>query len=81
MCTRGRSHTCICVHAAQVREYWEYCGPIESLDLMTFPDTGRFRGIAFITYVTQVGLGASTHGPHPLLAGRSSAAFKVGMFD
>lgn len=35
-----------------VREYWEYCGPIESLDLMVFPDTGRFKGIAFITFAT-----------------------------
>ena len=35
-----------------VREYWEYCGPIESLDLMIFPDTGRFKGIAFITFAT-----------------------------
>eukprot|EP00887_Chlorella_sp_A99_P005571 scaffold1.g5571.t1 len=32
---------------SQVREYWEYCGEVEGLDLMTFPDTGRFRGIAF----------------------------------
>jgi nucleolin len=37
----------------QVREFWEYCGAIESLDLLTFPDTGRFRGIAFITYATE----------------------------
>ena len=35
-----------------VREYWEYCGPIEALDLMVFPDTGRFKGIAFITFAT-----------------------------
>eukprot|EP00890_Picochlorum_soloecismus_P004224 jgi/Picsp_1/4802/NSC_02170-R1_protein len=35
-----------------VLEYWEYCGPIESLDLMVFPDTGRFKGIAFITFAT-----------------------------
>ena len=39
----------------QVHEYWSYCGEIESLDCMTFPDTGRFRGIAFITFTTQVG--------------------------
>ena len=31
-----------------VREYWSYCGDIESLDIMRFPDTGRFKGIAFI---------------------------------
>ena len=36
--------------AAQIWEYWGYCGAIESLDVMTFPDTGRFRGIAFITF-------------------------------
>lgn len=36
----------------QVHEYWSYCGDIESLDLLTFPDTGRFRGIAFITFTT-----------------------------
>ena len=35
-----------------VREYWSYCGEIESLDLMRFPDTGRFKGIAFITFAT-----------------------------
>ena len=34
----------------EVREYWEFCGPIEDLDLMRFPDSGRFRGIAFITF-------------------------------
>lgn len=33
-----------------MREYWSYCGEIESLDLMRFPDTGRFKGIAFITF-------------------------------
>lgn len=36
-----------------IREYWEYCGPIETLDMMVFPDTGRFKGIAFITFATQ----------------------------
>ena len=34
----------------EVREYWSYCGEIEELDLMRFPDTGRFKGIAFITF-------------------------------
>ena len=33
-------------------EYWGYCGEIESLDLMRFPDTGRFKGICFITFRT-----------------------------
>ena len=36
----------------QIWEYWGYCGEIEALDMMTFPDTGRFRGIAFITFCT-----------------------------
>lgn len=36
-----------------IREYWEFCGPIETLDMMTFPDTGRFKGIAFITFATE----------------------------
>lgn len=35
-----------------IREYWSFCGEIEDLDLMRFPDTGRFKGIAFITYAT-----------------------------
>ena len=33
-----------------IREYWSFCGEIEDLDVMRFPDTGRFKGIAFITY-------------------------------
>lgn len=35
-----------------MEDYWSYCGEIESLDLMRFPDTGRFKGIAFITFKT-----------------------------
>lgn len=35
-----------------IREYWGFCGEIEDLDVMRFPDTGRFKGIAFITYTT-----------------------------
>lgn len=34
-----------------MREYWSYCGEIEDMDLMRFPDTNRFKGIAFITFV------------------------------
>ena len=34
----------------QIQEYWEYCGEVEEVDMMTFPDSGRFRGIAFITF-------------------------------
>lgn len=37
----------------EIREYWSYCGEVESLDAMTFPDTGRFRGIAFVTFKTE----------------------------
>lgn len=44
---------------SDVRGFWEYCGPIESLDLLTFPDTGRFRGIAFITFATEEGYEAA----------------------
>lgn len=35
-----------------IKEYWSFCGEIEDLDVMRFPDTGRFKGIAFITYTT-----------------------------
>ena len=35
-----------------MREYWSYCGEVADLDLMRFPDSGRFRGIAFITFAT-----------------------------
>lgn len=38
-----------------IKEYWEYCGEVEDVDLMTFPDTGNFRGIAFITFKTRDG--------------------------
>jgi nucleolin len=27
----------------QVEEYWGWCGEVQELDIMTFPDTGRFR--------------------------------------
>ncbi|KAK9840037.1 hypothetical protein WJX74_002389 [Apatococcus lobatus] len=37
----------------EIREYWSYCGDIEEMDLMRFPDTGRFKGIAFITFKTE----------------------------
>ncbi len=37
---------------ADVLDYWSYCGEVESLDMMRFPDTGRFKGIAFITFRT-----------------------------
>ncbi len=47
------------VWLSQIWEYWGYCGEIESLDLMTFPDTGRFRGIVFITFKTVGALGGA----------------------
>ena len=40
------------VQVDAIREYWSFCGEIEDLDVMRFPDTGRFKGIAFITYAT-----------------------------
>jgi RNA recognition motif-containing protein len=42
-----------------VREYWTFCGPIEDLSLVRFPDTGRFKGMAFITYATEEGFEAA----------------------
>ena len=38
-----------------IREYWGYCGEIESLDMLVFPDTGNFNGVMFITFKTEVG--------------------------
>jgi hypothetical protein len=38
----------------QVREYWTYFGELEAVDLLTFKDSGRFNGAAFITFRTQV---------------------------
>jgi hypothetical protein len=35
-----------------IRTCWEECGPIESLSMLSFPDTGNFRGIVFITFET-----------------------------
>ncbi len=48
----GMPYSC---NEAAIREYWGWCGEIESLDMLTFPDTGRFRGIAFITFATEEG--------------------------
>lgn len=33
-----------------IRSYFEGCGTITSIDCMTFPDTGKFRGIAIISF-------------------------------
>ncbi|KAL6507559.1 hypothetical protein OROGR_023754 [Orobanche gracilis] len=35
-----------------IRSYFEGCGTITGIDCMTFPDTGKFRGIAIITFRT-----------------------------
>ncbi|KAG8384038.1 hypothetical protein BUALT_Bualt04G0076500 [Buddleja alternifolia] len=35
-----------------IRSYFESCGSITAVDCMTFPDTGKFRGIAMITFKT-----------------------------
>ncbi|CAM6055876.1 unnamed protein product [Sphagnum tenellum] len=36
-----------------IRDFFSECGTIEELDCMTFPDTGKFRGIGFITFKTE----------------------------
>ena len=33
-----------------IHEFFKECGTIAELDCMTFPDTGKFKGIAFITF-------------------------------
>lgn len=33
-----------------IRTYFEGCGSITEIDYMTFPDTGKFRGIAIISF-------------------------------
>lgn len=35
-----------------ILEYWSECGEVEALDMMTFPTTGNFNGVAFITFKT-----------------------------
>jgi RNA recognition motif-containing protein len=34
----------------EIRELFEECGPIHQLQLSRFPDSGNFRGLAFITF-------------------------------
>ncbi|KZV19014.1 protein gar2-like [Dorcoceras hygrometricum] len=36
-----------------IRSYFEGCGTIMNVDCMLFPDTGKFRGIAIITFKTE----------------------------
>lgn len=33
-----------------MHDFFHECGTIAELDCMTFPDTGKFKGIAFITF-------------------------------
>lgn len=46
------SNALIWPQESDLLDYWSYCGEVESLDMMRFPDTGRFKGIAFITFKT-----------------------------
>ncbi|GMH45664.1 hypothetical protein BSKO_13621 [Bryopsis sp. KO-2023] len=39
----------------EVKEFWTECGEVESVDCMVFPDTKKFRGIAFVTFSTADG--------------------------
>lgn len=36
-----------------IRSYFEGCGTITEIDCMTFPETGKFRGIALISFKTE----------------------------
>nr|GMD52844.1 protein gar2 [Ipomoea batatas] len=36
-----------------IRSFFEGCGTITEVDCMTFPDTGKFRGIAIINFKTE----------------------------
>ncbi|XP_020210611.1 nucleolin 2 isoform X2 [Cajanus cajan] len=36
-----------------IRSYFESCGTITEIDCMTFPETGKFRGIAIISFKTE----------------------------
>ncbi|KAJ4784785.1 RNA-binding (RRM/RBD/RNP motifs) family protein [Rhynchospora pubera] len=37
----------------EIREMFEQCGPIFQLQLSRFPDSGNFRGLAFITFESE----------------------------
>lgn len=43
----------------EIRQCWNECGEIGDLTMLTFPDTGNFRGIVFITFATQEGFDAA----------------------
>jgi RNA recognition motif-containing protein len=42
-----------------IRACWSECGAIEDLTLLTFPDTGKFRGIVFVTFESDEGYEAA----------------------
>ena len=52
MVQQPAQETWILLQEQDVREFWEECGEVGEVDLMRFPDTGRFKGIAFITFAT-----------------------------
>ncbi|EFJ49066.1 hypothetical protein VOLCADRAFT_90315 [Volvox carteri f. nagariensis] len=56
---------------ATVREYWSYCGEVESMHLLTFPDSGNFNGTAYITFKTQEGYEAALACKGEMLEGRA----------
>lgn len=43
----------------ELKGLFEECGKVVEVDMMTFPDTGRFRGIAFITFEDEKGVEAA----------------------
>ena len=42
-----------------IRLFWEECGAVRSVRCLTFGDSGRFRGIACVTFETQDGCNAA----------------------
>lgn len=43
----------------EIKGLFEDCGKVVEVDMMTFPDTGRFRGIAFISFEDENGVEAA----------------------
>ncbi|GIL82358.1 hypothetical protein Vretimale_11830 [Volvox reticuliferus] len=54
-----------------IREYWGYCGEVESMHLLTFPDSGNFNGTAYITFKTQEAYEAALACNGEMLEGRA----------
>ncbi|GLI63843.1 hypothetical protein VaNZ11_006945, partial [Volvox africanus] len=54
-----------------IREYWGYCGEVESMHLLTFPDSGNFNGTAYITFKTQDAYEAALACHGEMLEGRA----------